>query len=111
MNHGHQLAVPVSTPSFGPKPTAQGVRGYRDLTDGEIELINTIKACEEMVAARWGVVDRRTNTDRRWLAVARTHFQEGFTALVRSIAQPRDPFGEQFENNAQDVVEGKIPGS
>jgi hypothetical protein len=30
--------------------------------------------------------------DKRWAAVAKTHFQEGFMALVRSVTKPEDVF-------------------
>jgi len=100
----------VSAPSFGPKPTSQGVRGYRNLTDAEVEWVNSIKMLEELVAERWGDVARR-EVNQRWMAVARTHFQEGFTALIRAITQPHDPFQVQAENNAQDFIEGAPPRS
>lgn len=75
---------------YGPSPTAQGVRGYRDLEPEEVALINGIKQLEEQVAAAWHTV--RGLGDKRWTAVARTHLQEGFSAMVRSIAMPHDPF-------------------
>lgn len=95
--------------THGPTPTSQGVRGYRDLADAEIATVNDIKAFEEQLAALWGMVERDSRTDPRWLAVARTHFQEGFSALVRSIAQPDDPFQRAFESNQQDEAEQVIP--
>jgi hypothetical protein len=97
------------TDSYGPSPTGQGVRGYRNLTESEIDQINAIKEAEEELAALWGSVERDSRTDPRWLAVARTHFQEGFSALVRSVAQPADPFQRAFENNQQDEAEQTIP--
>lgn len=78
--------------TYGPMPTSQGVRGYRDLTASEVALINQIKATEEIVAELWHGVANLDDSDPRWRAVARTHFQEGFSALVRSLAQPHDPF-------------------
>lgn len=97
------------TEQFGPTPTSQGVRGYHDLTSGEIAQINAIKEAEEKLAELWGSVERDSGTDPRWLAVARTHFQEGFSALVRSVARPLDPFQRAFENNQLDEAEGVIP--
>lgn len=92
-------------PGFGPTPTSQGIRGYRDLTQEQTGLINAIKAKEEEVAALWGLVDRDGFTDPRWLAVARTDFQTAFSALVRSIAQPYDPFEAARQRNQQDQTE------
>lgn len=78
---------------FGPNPTSQGVRGYRDLAPDEVALINRIKETEETIGDLWGEVARSSGVvDARWMAVARTHLQEGFTALVRAIAKPADPF-------------------
>lgn len=79
-------------PGYGPNPTAQGVRGYRNLTPDEVELINQLKAMQEAVAVAWANVFIRPETDRRKANIAKTHFEEGFSALVGSIARPHDPF-------------------
>lgn len=99
----------MNEPRYGPNPTSQGVRGYRDLTAPEIDTINIIKEHEEILADTWGKVERLSQSDSRWLGVARTHFQEGFSALVRAIAQPDDPFQRASTNNQQDEAEGIIP--
>jgi hypothetical protein len=99
----------MTGPGHGPTPTAQGVRGYRDLTAEEVIMINGIKEAEEALADVWGTVEAWSTTDPRWLDIARTHFQEGFSALVRSIAKPRDPFQAAFENNQQNEAEQIIP--
>lgn len=93
----------------GPNPTSQGVRGYRDLAASEVDMINHIKELEEQVAGVWGAVERQPQTSTRWLDIARTRFQEGFSALVRSIAQPDDPFARYFADNQQDEAEQSIP--
>lgn len=97
------------TAGYGPNPTNQGVRGYRNLGDDDIRLINRIKKAEEELAALWGTVEADSRTDPRWLNIARTHFQEGYSALVRSIAQPYDPFAREFADNQQDEAEQTIP--
>lgn len=33
-----------------------------------------------------------SGTDMRWASIAKTHFEEGFSALVRSIAKPEPRF-------------------
>jgi hypothetical protein len=69
------------------------ISGYRDLTQDEIDAMNAIKSAEAELASLWQRISAANpGADRRWLAVARTHFQEGFSAFVRSIAQPEDPF-------------------
>lgn len=80
------------TEQYGPTPTSQGIRGYRNLDGDEIELVNKSKQVEESVAEFWRAVQTRGNADPRWLAVARTHFQEGFSALIRSVTKPSDSF-------------------
>lgn len=70
----------------------QKISGYRDLSQPEIDLMNDVKAMESDVAQLWREIAGQDEIGGRWLAIARTHFQEGFSALVRSIAQPADPF-------------------
>lgn len=84
-------------PGYGPNPTAQGVRGYRDLPPEDVDLINQMKALQEAVADVWAVVYLRDGTDRRWANIAKTHLEEGVSALVRSVAQPHDPFGAALQ--------------
>jgi hypothetical protein len=68
------------------------IKGYRDLSEKEIALMNECKEFAEKV----GELVERMNTeavgapllDRRWIAIAKTDLQKGFMALVRSIAQP-----------------------
>lgn len=78
------------------------ITGYRDLPQHDLDLVNEIKAVEVELARLWQKVQSRQfmvaeepQVDRRWLAVARTHFQEGFSALVRSVTRPTDPFDPQ----------------
>jgi hypothetical protein len=73
--------------------------GYRDLSQTEIDLMNEVKAAEVTLGELWRKVGQvqggRANAeacDPRWHAVAKTHFEEGFSALVRSIARPEGRF-------------------
>lgn len=68
------------------------ISGYRDLDEHEIELINAVKASEGATGELWRAVMDLPDVDKRWAAVARTHFEEGFSALVRSIAKPEPRF-------------------
>lgn len=77
---------------YGPTPTGQGIRGYRNLAPEEVGLVNDNKALEIDVAEHWASVSVLPGVDRRWAAVARTHFQEGFSALTRAITKPEDPY-------------------
>jgi hypothetical protein len=67
------------------------IKGYRELTQDEIDLINEAKALAEQVGAFVEKLeDGRPGLsfDKRWIAVGKTHAQQGFMALVRSVAQP-----------------------
>lgn len=92
------------------------IKGYPELSQEEIDLVNEIKdkgvelqalldKCNEhitkqIIAAnnaadssgekgRYDEMDRIDSAQpRRWLSIARTHFQEGSMALTRSVAQP-----------------------
>lgn len=68
------------------------ISGYRELSQDEIDMMNKIKDWEVSVASLWQTVMQLPDVDGRWGSIARTHFQEGFTALVRSVARPEDPF-------------------
>ncbi len=64
------------------------IKGYRDLTQAEIDAMNAVKA----EGVRLGVLieELRVNSsiDQRWLDIAEAHLQQGVMAAVRSIAQP-----------------------
>lgn len=73
------------------------ITGYRDLTQAEIDLMNRIKATANDVSALLKDISYGNPgggeapegiADARWYAIARTHLQEGFMALTRSIAKP-----------------------
>jgi hypothetical protein len=68
------------------------ISGYRDLSQDEIDAINEIKAYEKTVGELWRRVGDVEGVDRRWMAIARTHFEEGFSAFVRAVAQPEPSF-------------------
>ena len=77
----------------------QHIKGYRDLSPAEIALMNEIKAKAEEVG---DLVNRLKNSrtpderkagviepfDQRWVSIAQTQLQQGFMALVRSVAKP-----------------------
>lgn len=64
------------------------IKGYRDLSQSEIDAMNTIKA--EGVRLGLLVEDLKENPqlDQRWISIAETHLQQGIMAAVRSVAQP-----------------------
>lgn len=69
------------------------ISGYRDLSQSEVDAINSVKLAETDIGLLYKqLVEDIPGIDRRWASVARTHFEEGFSALVRSIAQPEPKF-------------------
>ena len=64
--------------------------GYRELSEEEIARMNQIKALGkqfqelverfEMEGSSWA--------DPRWVAIGRTHLQQGLMALTRAVAKP-----------------------
>jgi hypothetical protein len=66
----------------------QKISGYRDLSQGEIDLMNEVKGLE----AKWnGLVDRlraNSNLDQRQVSIAVTEGENAFMRAVRAIAQP-----------------------
>lgn len=76
----------------------QKITGYRELDQIEIDLTNEIKAkaaevgnlCAKLnaLSASPGAIIEHGALDGRWVAIGRTHLQEGFMALTRAVAQP-----------------------
>lgn len=66
----------------------RAIKGYRELSQDEIDLMNEIKAkgaeLGDMVAKLRG----NAGLDQRWVSIGATHMQEGLMALTRSVAQP-----------------------
>lgn len=66
----------------------QKIKGYRDLSQEEIDLMNEGKELSEQVGAYVAKLQALDSTDKRWVAIGRTDGQTAFMALIRSIAQP-----------------------
>jgi len=64
------------------------IKGYRDLSETEIALINEVKTKGKELGALIAKLQANATLDQRWVSIARTHYQEGGMAAVRSIAQP-----------------------
>ena len=64
------------------------ITGYRDLTQGEIDMINMVEGegfkIEEIIT----LLSETPALDQKWVAIAETHLQQGIMALVRSVAKP-----------------------
>jgi len=64
------------------------IKGYRDLSEEEIALMNEAKAKAEEVGALVDKIAATQGIDGRWAALGKTYLQMGFMNLIRSIAQP-----------------------
>jgi len=64
------------------------IKGYRDLSQEEIDLMNKCKALATQVGDLCDEVAKIPNVDGRWCAIGKTDLQKGFMSLIRSIAKP-----------------------
>jgi hypothetical protein len=64
------------------------IKGYRDLSQEEIDLANELKELASLVGEAVDRVMSREDTDKRWAAIGRTDLQTGFMALIRSVLRP-----------------------
>ena len=65
------------------------VGGYTKQSDEKIAAINENKQLEETVLKRLDALKADADIDQRWLAIGRTHIEEAFMAINRSIFKPR----------------------
>lgn len=66
------------------------VKGYRELSEAEVQLMNEAKALGEQFGT---FIEKLRATqspvlDQRWIAIGATQMQQGLMAVVRGIAQP-----------------------
>jgi len=68
------------------------IKGYRDLGQDEVDLINEGKELGILMEGYLAKVDSfnglGAKIDKRWLAIGRTELQQGLMAVIRSIARP-----------------------
>lgn len=64
------------------------IKGYRDLSLNEIDLMNRSKELASEVEHLFLFLENEESIDKRWLAIAKTDLQKGFMSLARSIAKP-----------------------
>lgn len=63
------------------------IKGYRTLTEAEIEAINTLKEAGAILETLISAM-RLRDADQRWVSIGATHLQQGMMALVRAVARP-----------------------
>ncbi|GEA13748.1 hypothetical protein [Alteromonas sp. KUL49] len=64
------------------------IKGYRDLTQEEIDLMNEGKELSEKVGEYVEKLQQNKKLDHRWISIGKTNLQQGFMAVIRGIAQP-----------------------
>ena len=62
------------------------VSGYQAQTEERVAVVNHHKDLEERLLRHLEVL--KDIADPRWVAVAKTHFEQGFMALNRAVFQP-----------------------
>ena len=64
------------------------IAGYRELSESEIETMNSLKATERELLAAVDAAEQLPGINKRSLALGRTNIQTGFMWLIRAIARP-----------------------
>lgn len=64
------------------------IKGYRDLTQEEIDLINEGKALAEQCGKFIHKIESMESTDKRNVALGKTNLQQGFMWAIRAVARP-----------------------
>ena len=66
----------------------QKIKGYRDLSQEEIDLMNEGKALAEKCGEFIVKLESNDITDKRNVALGKTNLQQGFMWAIRGVAQP-----------------------
>ena len=66
----------------------QKIKGYRDLSQEEIDLMNEGKALAEQVGSWISKLRSLEGLDQRAVSIGATELQTGFMWAIRGIAQP-----------------------
>lgn len=84
----------------------QKISGYRDLSQEEINMMNTIKDLERKIAIAWDevyarLIDRQASQEE-WddLRTSKEVLKHGFMCLIRVIANPDTPWKASDFNNS-----------
>lgn len=64
------------------------IKGYRDLSQEEIDMMNEGKALAVQVGAWVEKLQANSALDQRCVATGKTNLQQGFMWAIRGIAQP-----------------------
>lgn len=79
------MVLPMQSENLQPEQLK--IKGYRELSAKELELIAAIKSKGEELDQMVSHL-ASSDTDLRWVAIGKTHLQEGLMALTRAVAKP-----------------------
>jgi hypothetical protein len=65
------------------------VDGYRPQSEHSVAVVNNNKQLEEILLRNLDELMGNPDYDKRWLAIARTHIEEGFMAMNRAVFRPQ----------------------
>jgi hypothetical protein len=65
------------------------VAGYVAQTSEAVQMVNLNKQAEERILRDIDLYGMNPDVDKRWLAIARTHIEQGFMAMNRAIFKPQ----------------------
>lgn len=64
------------------------IKGYRELSQAEIELMNEIKTKGTELGDLVAKLRAMSGIDQHWASIGATDLQTGLMALTRAVAQP-----------------------
>lgn len=64
------------------------IKGYYELSRLQVHLINDFKTLEQDILRAIQTVAETYHPDKRWMAIGKTHIEQGFMAIVKAITQP-----------------------
>ena len=64
------------------------VQGYKPQSQERVDLVNANKEAEERSLRILDALAARDDVDKRWLAIGRTHLEQAWMAINRSVFQP-----------------------
>lgn len=70
------------------KDQHEKIKGYRDLSQKEIDKMNAIKDAGNALGALIEDLQSLDGLDQRFIAIGKTDVQKGLAMIIRGIAQP-----------------------
>ena len=64
------------------------IAGYTSQSDDAVATVNRNKQAEERLLRLLDELAATSGVDQRWLAVGRTHIEQGFMAINRAVFRP-----------------------